>query len=295
MPGLFRALAVFAIFTSPGLAAGLGGAPVERAADRLQAFPVEKVNIIDGTDERDSLLAIGPSLGLSPAEIDRIRTVSGYVGCLSPSPSVGTGALFLSNGQVLTAAHILFERSGRMRWRCFFKNQAADPVMIDLLLGEGDAKFGKVPPKAGSNDDYAVVRLAEPLADAVPFPVADGVPVRTGDPLIVVSAHPAGMARDVENGVPVAEGCKVRRVPKSTAATSFYRSDCDASGASSGSMNLARVGGELVFRGVTITTGLWQDEALKGAPYNEKTGSVTTALGTDAAILAAGKALARGQ
>jgi hypothetical protein len=54
---------------------------------------VQPVNVIDGTDDRDSLLALGPSLGLSPEEIDRIRTVSGYVGCLSPSPSLGSGAL----------------------------------------------------------------------------------------------------------------------------------------------------------------------------------------------------------
>ena len=57
-------------------------------------------------------------------------------------------------------------------------------------------------------------------------------------------------------------------------------------------MNLSRVGGRLVFRGMTITTGPWQDKKFLGAPYDEKAGSVTTALSTDAAILAAGKDLA---
>jgi hypothetical protein len=57
-------------------------------------------------------------------------------------------------------------------------------------------------------------------------------------------------------------------------------------------MHLARVGGKLVYRGITVTTGPWRDKAFVGAPYNEAKGSVTTALGTDAAILAAGKALA---
>jgi hypothetical protein len=100
------------------------------------------------------------------------------------------------------------------------------------------------------------------------------------------------MEKEVDNGIPVAQGCSVKRVPKSTAATSFYRSNCDASGASSGGMHLARVGKDLVFRGITITTGPWRDEGLSGAPYNEKAGSVTTALGTDAAILKAGRTLA---
>lgn len=246
-------------------------------------------NVIDGTDDRDSLLKLGPRLGLSAAEIERIRTVSGFVGCLSPSPSLGSGALYLDNGQVLTAAHIFFEPSGQKRSRCFFRNQASAPVTIDLLVDQ--AGFGAAPPKPGSNNDYAIVRLVEPLAGGVPFPVGNSK-VKAGDALIVLSGHPAGMEREVDNGVPVVQGCKVRRAPISSSSTSFYRSDCDASGASSGGMHLSRVGGELVFRGITISTGPWRDPAFHGAPYNEKAGSVTTALGTDAAILKAGQSLA---
>ena len=99
------------------------------------------------------------------------------------------------------------------------------------------------------------------------------------------------MEKEVPNEVPVAQGCRVRRVPVSTSITSFYRSDCDASGSSSGGMNLSRVNGELVFRGVTITTGLWREPSMVGAPYDEKRGSVTTSLGTDEAILEAGRKL----
>src|SRR5262249_33685143 len=53
-----------------------------RASERLSGL-VLRVNIIDGADGRDSLLAIGEKLGLSTDEIARIRRVSGYVGCLS--------------------------------------------------------------------------------------------------------------------------------------------------------------------------------------------------------------------
>jgi hypothetical protein len=251
------------------------------------------INIIDGKDDRGSLVELGPGLGLSPGEINRIRKVSGYVGCLSPSPSLGSGALYLTNSQILTAGHIFFEPSGRKRSKCFFKNQAGAPIMIGLRLDDGNARFGAVPPKPGSNNDYAVVRLEAPLADAEPFPVEESVSVRSGDELIVVTAHPAGMEREVDRAVPVVQGCKVRRVPISSAATNFYRSDCDATGSSSGGMHLSRVGGKLVFRGITITTGHWRDPKFHGAPYSEQRGSVTTALGTDAAILSAGQALAR--
>jgi len=285
-----RALALATI-----VLAALAIAPLQAAENNDAARLFLPVNIIDGSDDRGSLLVLGPKLGLSADEIARIRSVSGYVGCLAPSPSVGSGALFLTAGQVLTAAHIFFEPSGRLREKCFFRTQATPPVMSDILLDAGNAKFGALRPKPGSNDDYAIVRLAAPIAGAEPFPVETAVPVKAGDTLVVVTAHPAGMRTAVDNGIPVVQSCKVRRAPHSTGRTSFYRSDCDASGASSGGMNLARVGGRLVYRGVTISTGPWQDPALDGAPYDEARGSVTTALGADAGILKAGKALAAGE
>jgi len=253
---------------------------------------LHQINIIDGADDRESILSIGSELGLSEGEIARIRHVSGHVGCFLPSPSVGTGSLFLKNNQIVTAAHILFERSGTARSKCFFRNQDPEPLTIDLLVGDDNMRVGAVPPQAGSNNDYAIVRLAEPVPNAEPFPVDTIRPIAKGDRLIVITAHPAGMEREVDAGVPVAQGCTVRRVPNSTAKTSFYRTDCDASGSSSGGIHLSRVEGRLVFRGITITSGPWQEEQFRGAPYDERGGSVTTALGTDAAILEDGRSLA---
>ena len=91
--------------------------------------------------------------------------------------------------------------------------------------------------------------------------------------------------------VPIAQGCSVRRAPVSSSSTNFYRTDCDASRGSSGSMNLFREDGDLRFAGMTISTGPTDDAALRGAPYDEQAGSVTTVLATDAAILAAGREL----
>lgn len=247
-------------------------------------------NIIDGTDDRGALTELGPTLGLSGDEMARIRKVSGYVGCLSPSPSIGSAALFLANDQILTASHILIEASGRRRSKCFFRAQLPDAPRIDLLLDEGHVIMGAPTPKAGSNDDFAVAKLAVPVKGAVPFPVSD-VPLKAGDKLIVVTAHPAGMEK-VPNDVPVVQACMVRRVPKSTRKTNFYRSNCDATGASSGGMNLARVAGKLVWRGIFITTGPWRDPKFLGAPYDEARGSVTTSIAADAAVLAAGRKLA---
>jgi hypothetical protein len=287
-----HAVLAFLFLAAPALADARIGRQLAAEAVSIANGVLHQVNIIDGVDDRDSLLAIGPALGLSDEEIARIRKVSGYVGCFLPSPSVGSGALFLSNRQIITAAHIFFMPNGERRSSCFFKNQAADSRKIDLLIGDGHAAFGAVPPAAGSNADFAIVTLAEPIEGAVPFPVEEGMPIKAGDSLIVITAHPAGLEKEVDNAVPVAQGCTVMRAPKSTAPTSFYRTDCDATGSSSGGMHLSRVGGQLAFRGITISAGPWRDPAFHGAPYDERRGSVTTALGTDAAILAAGRRLA---
>jgi hypothetical protein len=292
MTRLLAALAWILASTTSDISPDGGKFTIRIAAISEDAAALHKVNIIGGTDDRDSILTIGPSLGLTDAEIARIRRVSGHVGCFLPSPSVGSGTLFLKDNQIITAAHILFERSGTPRSKCFFRNQEPEPLTIDLLVGESEMRVGDVPPRAGSNSDYAVVRLAEPVPNAEPFPVDTENPISKGDRLIVITAHPAGMQREVDAGIPVAQGCTVMRVPISTEKTSFYRTDCDATGSSSGGIHLSRVGDRLVLRGITITSGPWQDDRFSGAPYNERAGSVTTALGTDAAILEAGKSLA---
>ncbi len=254
----------------------------------LSASPVTPVNIIDGSDERGSLLAIGPSLGLSDAEIARIRAVSGHVVCTGGETVTASGALFLTDNQILTAGHTFFNSAGRRRAQCYFRPQRVGSDWIALDLAK--ARFGASLPRPGSNADWAVVRLTKPIVGAVPFPPAPKPPVK-GEALIVVTAQPAGF-ESLDPNVPVVQPCAVRRVPVSSAATSFYRSDCDAGGGSSGGMNLTRIDGALFFRGVTISSGPWRDTNLTGAPYNEKKGSVTTALGTDAAILAAAQELA---
>jgi len=255
------------------------------ASDTARVLPV---NIIDGTDERGSLLELGPGLGLTRAEIDRIRMVFGHVGCFSPTPVAESGALFLTNDQVLAAGHTFFEADGTPRTECYFRLQTPGSEWRELLTDAKNARFGARPPRR-SNDDWAVVRLAEPVTDAVPFPV-DATKPAVGDQIVVVTAQPVDL-RHLDPNVPVVQGCKVRRAPVSTAATSFYRTDCDATGGSSGGMHLVRVAGQLVFRGMTISTGPWRDPAFVGAPYDERGGNVTTALGTDAAILEAGRQL----
>ena len=87
--------------------------------------------------------------------------------------------------------------------------------MIDLLLGPDNIRSGANPPKPGSNNDYVIARLAEAVPEAEPFPVDETVPVKAGDLLIVITAHPAGVEREIDAHVPVAQSVTVRRAPKS--------------------------------------------------------------------------------
>ncbi len=287
---------IAALAVALGARVGLATSPVATGASppiHVARPDVVPINIIDGSDDRGSLLDLGPGLGLSPAEIARIRRVSGYVGCLSSPPSMGAGMLFLDDRQIITAAHILFEPSGKPRRKCFFRTQDPEPFHTELDLSSGAARFGAKVPKAGSAQDFAVVRLVEPVPGAVPFPIAMS-PARAGEALIVITAHPAGMAREVDKGVPVVQACTVRRVAPSAspAAASLLRTDCDATGSSSGGMNMTRVGGQLMLRAITVATGPWRNKRLEGAPYDEKAGSQTIAIALDGPVQAAARALA---
>ncbi|MFM9858501.1 trypsin-like peptidase domain-containing protein [Pseudoxanthobacter sp. M-2] len=268
--------------------------PTTHGSERALPGPLfTPINIIDGSDDRGSLLELGPGLGLSSAEIARIRRVSGFVGCLSNPPSMVSGMLFLTDRQVVTVAHVLFEPNGRPRSKCFFRTQDPEPFYTDLDLSSGAVRLGAKLPKAGSAEDFVVVRLMEPVPRAVPFPVAVS-PARAGEALIVVTAHPAGMAREVDKGIPVVQGCTVRRVVPSASpsAPSQLRTDCDATGSSSGGMNMTRIGGQLMLRAITVATGPWRNKRLEGAPFNEKTGSQTVAIALDGPVLTAARALA---
>jgi hypothetical protein len=286
-------IAALSFPAGPGLAGPVRSVAASPPAATAEAPAALSINIIDGTDDRGSLLELGPELGLSPAEIARVRRVSGYVGCLSPSPSMGAGMLFLGDRQIITAAHILFEPSGRPRTKCFFRTQDVEPFHTELDLSVGATRFGAAVPKPGSAEDFAVVRLMEPVPRAVPFPVAVS-PARAGERLIVVTSHPAGMAREVDKGIPVVQGCSVRRVVPagSPAVAAQLRTDCDATGSSSGGINMTRVGGQLMLRAITVATGPWRNKRLVGAPYNEKAGSQTIAIALDGPVAAAGRALA---
>ena len=218
-------------------------------------------------DDRDSLLELGPALGLSPDEIDRIRKVSGYVGCFLPTPV----------GRLRRAVH----------------HQPPDPHRRPHLLRRNPASGGPTassrrrasrrsrstswstrrssepnPPKAGSNYDFAIVPLAEPIDGVEPFPVDAGrqgeerrrpdrhhrPSRRHGEAVAERSAGGAGLHGPPRAGLDQHHLVLPHRLRRDRARRPAA---CTCRGST----------GELVYRGVTITTGpVARPEASRARP-----------------------------
>ncbi len=146
---------------------------------RRTAVPPLPANVIDGVDDRAPLGEIAEQLGLSAAEVARIRQVSGHVGCFEPLPIVGLRrAVPRQRPDPHRRAHLLPVRTAsrpanassgrRRRGRTGCRFSPTPPTL----------RFGADPPKPGSNQDWAVVRLATPVTvrGAVPAALRPGEP-----------------------------------------------------------------------------------------------------------------------
>ena len=87
----------------------------------------------------------------------------------------GAGQLTLSADVVTTAAHVLYDRNGRLRGdsaHCVFVVEA-DGTAISTALEVDGAVVGSTNPYAESPvHDWAAVKLARPLREAEPYPLA---------------------------------------------------------------------------------------------------------------------------
>ena len=218
------------------------------------------VNIIGPTDDRDAITVLGPKLGLTPDEINYLRTVTGYVMCPGTkyhNRAISSGALVGSNEWVLTAAHTFIDEQGRRREPlsdCWFQNQTVPWTKSPLRFEESTFKFGTEFPYRSIEDqagDWAIVRLEAPLNGSAPLPIST-IDVRDGDPVFNVFAHAAGMMRHVPMTEPGIEACQVRKKYRHG---TMFDIDCDVSGGQSGSMVLSRDVGELAVVGIAITSG----------------------------------------
>ena len=221
-------------------------------------------SIVGPEDGRAPITVIGPGLGLSPQEIEQARSATGYLMCPGTehgNPALGAAALVEGAQTLVAAGHSFIDDQGRPRLpfeECTFTNQAEFSVTVPVAVGQGGLYLGAedvVPP--GHPRDFAVARLAEPIAGARPYPVYE--PAAPADliglELIVITAFQPRVAES-DLLVPLAQRCSIRDVrpanaldpqlPTGEAAGAYVvYTDCDAERLASGSVMLTRVDGEL--------------------------------------------------
>ena len=226
-------------------------------------------NIV-GADDRVWLTPeAGEKLGLSAAEVLRIQDSTGFIACRG---AIGSAALVYDNQHVVTAIHVVIDQNDKerkFRERCAFF--AHDPtkryVAHPLILAEGSYRAGTKDAVKNPEQDWAIFKLARPVARGEPFAIGDARAWRVGGPIIAISSvqadKPAPNVRE-NPGLPLAHKCTVRELGQRIDQR-LFRSDCDVEQGGSGGISLARVNGQLVMAGIFVRSG----KAQKGLPYSQ--------------------------
>jgi hypothetical protein len=141
--------------------------------------------------------------GLEPEELRARYGASGLVRC---GDAVGSGQLTLRNDLITTAAHVLFDKSGRLRSSsCSFEPLFAQGLKVDIDLRT--IRTGSSMPYAEpATRDWAIVRLTAPIEQARPYSLGGAT---SGALPIFMCAGGNGAG-----GVWGAERCSTREVTK---------------------------------------------------------------------------------
>lgn len=230
-------------------------------------------NIVGPTDDRGTLVELGPKLGLSAHEIEQARRSTGHIVCpVSKHDNGGaaSAALVVSNQTIVTVAHVFVK--GEKQWRelseCFFRPQS--PPFEKIKIDPASIVVGTTSPLTAAQfpNDWAVVRLSAPIEGAKPY---RSLPLKISARknamrFILISAG----ARDFKSDprVPIVQECKFIHV-KVKAAPLFFQSDCDTSFGMSGSVTLVRHDNELFVAGISQSSG---PSSADYKPFNYKPG-----------------------
>jgi hypothetical protein len=182
-----------------------------------------------GADARLTIEDFARARRLDPARLRRRYAATGTVHC---GAAHGAGQLTLADDVVTTAAHVLYDRSGHLRGdgaHCLFVIEA-DGVEIATALEPSGAIVGSTDPYNESPvHDWAVVKLARPLREAEPYPLA--APPRLRAPVLFVARG----ALDWPAGASV-QSCRLRDgLEDGAEGTREFAFDCAAGMGASGS------------------------------------------------------------
>src|SRR5690606_14615348 len=205
-----------------------------------------------GPESRLTFSQYAAENGFSAGKLEQRYAATGLLRC---NGSVGTAQLTAARDVITTAAHVLFDRSGRPRTGCTFrvkgpggwKSYAVDPTSV---------RCGSTTPYShpGSHD-WAVARLPKPVKGVTPYRLGGaGTSVR----LV------AGMHDDWPGGRSI-EACRIRARRPVGGGIDEIHFDCSAGNGASGSAILAGNSDTLV----GIFVGYRSTNPRARAPYSE--------------------------
>ncbi len=134
--------------------------------------PLAAPVVLFGPDPRLSITDFARQRRLDPARLRRRYAATGNVHC---GRAHGAGQLTLSADVVTTAAHVLYDRDGRLRAdsaHCVFVVETGGKQIATALEVEGAVVGSTDPYRESPVRDWAVVKLARPLAEAEPYPLS---------------------------------------------------------------------------------------------------------------------------
>jgi hypothetical protein len=256
----------------------------------VQAAVVEDKDRFGNVDGRGPLDEKAGQLGLSAADVDRLRGATGYVVCPGSAHNngiVASAALVVSTQVILTVGHAFVDEAGRARApleACVFRNQAVPPT--EVRLAGSDAVWIGLKGPAVPHDprDYAVARLSRPVSGAVPLRLQSGT-TATGERGIGIVAWQEIKGVDGDPTTPVVQDCAVRDLdPAEGTLPTNYLTDCDLGPVGSGGHLLVQAGGEWVTAGVFSSSG---GDLSVGRSFSRRLGSFTRVIGVDGGLAAA--------
>jgi hypothetical protein len=180
-----------------------------------------------GGDRREAPERFAARVGLDPTALAARYGATGVVRC---GAAVGTAQLVLSPDVIATAAHNIFDQTGRLRaeaGRCRFEiTMAGERQVVPLDLKRTVA--GSATPYADpAVNDWAVVPLARPVAGANPYPLAGAIALPAA-----ITLYAAARA-DGSTGA-LMEACAARRVTNAAAGVRELALDCSGESGTSG-------------------------------------------------------------
>lgn len=238
--------------------------------------------IIGPTDNREWLTPEnGEKLGLSAAEVTRIQNSTGFVSCKG---AAGSAALVIDNRHIITAIHVIVDKDDpkkKFRENCTFYPHDARKRYVPhpLVLTENSYIAGTLNVERNKGGDWAVIKLARPVARGVPFAIGDERVWRIGSPIVVISSvqsdKPEPGHKD-NPGLPLAQKCVIRNLVN-TMGGRIFLSDCDLKKGGSGGVSVMRLDGNLVLAGIMVGSA----ESKDFQPYGPKNFTASVSVTND--------------